>query len=144
MFPIAPPTIMPKATRTRRDLAALWRKLNQNSTSTTIAMPMSNTALLPKSPKAPWKFRSYVHFKTCGMTKRLSPGMKLETIKCLVNWSSHNTTIATAATINELMRLEFWYRDKLIKPSCDVEKCIVDENQADDDEKCARCKLDGR
>src|SRR5579862_1957881 len=132
-FPIAPPTIIPKAMRTRRERAAASRKLNQNSTSTTIAMPMRSTALLPKSPNAPWKFRSYVHLSKWGMTMRLSPGMNDERIRCLVYWSAQRTTIATIATTSVLTRLELWRRNKLIEPSCDVEECIVDQHQPDGD-----------
>src|SRR5579863_10441295 len=144
MLPIAPPTIMPNATRTVLDRAAASRKLNQKSTSTTIAIPMSTTALFPNRPKAPWMLRSYVQRKKCGMIVRHAgkSGTQCAEIQRLESWSAQSTTIATPAMTSVLTKLEAWLRDKLIKPPCDVEKCIVDENEPDDDQKRTGGELD--
>src|SRR5579863_1642287 len=144
MLPIAPPTIMPNATRTVPDRAAASRKLNQNNTSTTIAIPISTTALLPNRPNAPWTFRSYVQRKKCGMIVRQAgkSGTQCAAIQRLESWSAHSTTIATPAMTSVLTKLEAWLRDKLIKPSCDVEKCIVNENEPYHDHKRTRGEFD--
>src|SRR5579863_5713920 len=144
MLPIAPPTIMPNATRTVLERAAASRKLNQKSTRTTIAIPISTTALLPNRPNAPWTLRSYVHRRKFGMMVRHAgkSGMQCAAIQRLESWSAHSTTIATAAMTSVLTKLEVWLRDKLIKPSCDVEECIVDENEPDHDQECAGGELD--
>src|SRR5580692_9142115 len=135
---------MPNAIRTVCERAAASRKLNQKSTSTTIAIPISMTALLPKRPNAPWTLRSYVHLKKFGMIVRHAgtSGKQRLTIRCFVYWSAQSTAIAAAAMTSVCFKLKIRLRYKLIEPSCDVEECIVNENQADDDEKCTRSELD--
>src|SRR5580700_1182746 len=144
MLPIAPPTIMPKAIRTVSERAAASRKLNQKSTSTTIAIAISSTALLPKSPNAPCTLCSNVQFRKFGIMTRHGPSALAHAwrIQCFEAWSAQSTRTATIATTSVLTTLEFWLRYKLIEPSCDVEECIVDENQSDDDKECARTELD--
>src|SRR5579863_5770673 len=71
-------------------------------------------------------------------------GTQCVAIQRLESWSAHSTTIATAAMTKALTRLEAWLRDKLIKPSCDVEECIVDEDESNHDQEGAGRKLDRR
>ena len=57
--------------RTRGGLAKTQPKDDQNDHR---HADQQNGLLLPNMPNAPWKLRSYVQFKKCGMTMRLSHG----------------------------------------------------------------------
>src|SRR6185312_3078281 len=65
-------------------------------------------------------------------------------MRCLVYWSSQRTAMATAAITSALTRpmLNFRLRNKTVKPSCDVEKCVVDQDETDRNEKRTRGELD--
>src|SRR5581483_10953445 len=61
MFPIAPPTIIPNATRTRFERRTASRNAYVKIAKTISASTISSAGELPKSPNAPCVFCTYVH-----------------------------------------------------------------------------------